>query len=114
MLLRLATTALCVTCVIFLATFKPVRVVVPVTGSPVEASMPVTVVDVSAGVPARELPALIRIRPGERVVAINDLPVAGNLEAGAEILGSGLKPGGFLDIAIAGVRAERRVLMLMH
>jgi hypothetical protein len=115
MLLRLLSTALCATCVVLLITDRPVRLVVPRQPSAsVEAPMPVSVVDIAAGMHRGDLPALIRIRPGERVIAINDQPVAGNLEAGAEIVWSGLKPGGFLDVAIAGGRAERRVLMLMH
>jgi hypothetical protein len=114
MLLRLLSTALCAICVVLLATSKPVRVVMLPQHAPLDASTPVSVVDVAAGVPARDLPALIRLRHGERVIAINDRPIAGNLEAGGEIASSGLAPGGFLDVAIAGGRAERRVLMLMH
>ena len=78
------------------------------------ASVVPTIVDVAAGVPAGELSSLIRLAPGERVVAVDDHPVATDLEAGAAIVDREASPGTFVDLEVAGAAGHRRVLVLLH
>ena len=123
LLLRLLTTGVCVACAVMLATFQPVRIVVgPSAVAPAPAPSAAAfrdraprlgVVDVAAGVAPSELASLVRLRPGERISAINDQPVDEDLDAGV-LFGSMARPGGFLDLTISSAAIERRVLVLMH
>src|SRR5215203_406557 len=58
----------------------PAAILVPAAPSPA-----ITVIDVARGVPAATVLELIRLAPGERVIAVDDVPVANNLAAGAAL-----------------------------
>jgi hypothetical protein len=75
---------------------------------------PVTVVDVARGVDAGTLASLVRLRAGERVVAIDDQKVANDFAAGAAISAHDLGSGKYLDLTVDGAAGARRVLVLMH
>jgi len=87
---------------------EPTRVVSPVR---TEA---VSVVDVAHGVDAGALGSLVRLRADERVVAVDDQPVANDLAAGALIAARGLGSGKYVDLTIGGATGRRRILVLMH
>src|SRR5688572_357435 len=74
----------------------------------------VTVVDVAHGVEPSDLSALVRLAHDERVIAVDDKPVANDLAAGAAIAERDLVSGNFLDLTVGGARGNRRVLVLMH
>jgi S1-C subfamily serine protease len=74
----------------------------------------ITVVDVAHGVDAAALGSLVRLRADERVVAVDDRPVANDLAAGAAIATRALGTGTYLDLTVAGASGRRRVLVLMH
>ena len=74
----------------------------------------VSVVDVAYGVDASQLSALVRLATDERVIAVDDRPVANDLAAGAAIAERGLGTGKYLDLTVGGARGKRRVLVLMH
>ena len=74
----------------------------------------VSVVDIAHGVSPSELSALVRLATDERVIAVDDRPVANDLAAGAAIAERGLGAGKFLDLTVGGARGSRRVLVLMH
>lgn len=71
-----------------------------------------TIIDVAPGLSSTQLAQLVRLAPDERVTAVDDHPVTGNLDAGT-VLG---EPGSrrFVDLAIASRSGERRVLVLVH
>ena len=73
-----------------------------------------TIVDVAPNVSASLLPSLIQLREGERVVAINDTRVASDLEAGSKLASLWLGPQRYIDLEVAGLHGERRVLVLLH
>jgi hypothetical protein len=134
LLVRLLTTALCVTCVVLIATFPPMRSVVspaaapPIArpalpSGPVPAAVPapgdrgaprLSVIDVAEGIAPSQLAALIPLRPDEHVTAVNDRAVTGDLEAGAVIAARAPLRGGFVDLTVSTPRGERRVLILLH
>lgn len=115
LLLRLLTTALCATCVVLLATFQPIRVEVDSPPGMVRGrGPPVNVVDVAAGVAPSELAALVPLRPGEHVTAVNDRAPVSDLDAGSLIASLAPRPGGFVDVTVSSATTERRVLMLLH
>jgi hypothetical protein len=74
---------------------------------------PVNVLDVAPGVPPAQVAALIQLRPGEHVSAVNDRVPASDLEVGA-LIASLPRPGEFLDLTVASPAGERRVLVLLH
>ncbi|MEO7729616.1 MAG: hypothetical protein ABIY55_01485 [Kofleriaceae bacterium] len=117
MLFRVLTTGLCAACVFLLATFPPVRVVVvqPASIRPahVDRSPGLSVVDVAAGVAPASIPALVRLAPGEWIQAIDDQRPYDDFEAD-ELIRAGARPGGFLDLTVAGRAIDRRVLLLIH
>lgn len=78
------------------------------------APVPVSVVDVARGVAPTELVALIRLRAGERVVAVDETPVASELMAGALIASLPRGSGSYVDLTVAGRDGDRRVLVLLH
>ena len=98
---------------------------------PLRASA-VNVIDVAAAAATPELVAqLIRVGEGERVTAIDDHPVASDLEAGASIAArfqrevadlrvpltyprGPLTRGDYLDVTIERAGGSRRVLVLLH
>jgi hypothetical protein len=74
----------------------------------------VTVVDVAHGVSPAQIIDLLHLRSGERVVAIDDLEVGSDLEAGAVIAGRGTKTREFVDLTIDSGSTTRRILVLQH
>ncbi len=111
-------------CVLLLAQRSPERVWIEHEREPVAArpavAMP-TIIDVASGLPgmpgmplmnAHQIAQLVRLGPGERVTSVDDQPVAGNLDAGTAIGEPAARH--FLDLAVAGPRGERRVLVLFH
>jgi hypothetical protein len=74
----------------------------------------VTVVDVAYGVSPAQIVDLLRLGSGERVVAVDDLEVGSDLEAGAVIAGRGLGTREFVDLTIARGDTTRRLLVLQH
>lgn len=79
-----------------------------------QAASDVTVVDVARGVTPGMLPSLVKIGHDERVVAVDDMPVASDIEAGAAIAYKGLGASTYLDLTVGGARGQRRVLVLLH
>jgi hypothetical protein len=73
-----------------------------------------TIVDVAPGVSASQLAGLLRLSPDERVVTIDDVPVAGTLDAGVALASVELRPGRYLDVGVKSEWSERRVLVLLH
>lgn len=73
-----------------------------------------TIIDVAHGVSAPQITQLVRLDPDEHVVAVDDRPVVGDLDAGAMIAANDLSKR-YLDLTIGGgVSGERRVLVLLH
>ncbi len=75
---------------------------------------PATVVDM-AGIPAKDVPAYVRVYPGERIESVNDRPVSNDLVAGV-VIADAARPGGYIDVSLvnAGRESTRRVLILVH
>jgi hypothetical protein len=73
-----------------------------------------TIVDVATGVNAAQLAALLHLLPDERVVSIDDVPVAGTLDAGVALAGVELRRGRYVDLGVKSDWGERRVLVLLH
>ena len=73
-----------------------------------------TVIDVAPNVDATMLTSLIQIHDDERVIAINDTPVANDLDGG-RMLGT-LRFGAqrYIDVQVRGPSGERRLLVLLH
>jgi len=73
-----------------------------------------TLVDVAAGVQAAQLGALVHLDGGEHVIAIDDRPMTGDLDAGAVLAQLTSRPA-FVDLEIAGGHSgQRRVVLLLH
>ena len=60
-----------------------------------DGTLPPTIVDVSPLVAQNQVLSLVRVQPGERVVAVD-------------------APQRYVDVTVAGPFGERRVLMLLH
>jgi hypothetical protein len=74
-----------------------------------------TIIDVAPGVRASDVPSLIRLAPGERVVAVDDRRVDGDLAAGVAIANRVPASGAFVDLDVEGTGGtHRRVLVLLH
>ena len=73
-----------------------------------------TVVDVARGVEVSMLARLVQIGEDERIVAIDDQPVANDIAAGAAIAQRTLGANTYLDLTVGSARGKRRVLVLMH
>ena len=84
------------------------------THAPTWESLRPTIVDVAPLVAPGELAKLVRLSPGEHVIAIDDARVAGDLEAGALLAKVDLAPKHYVDLTVAGPLGERRVLVLLH
>src|SRR5262245_11409702 len=78
--------------------------------SPVNAS----IIDVARSVRADQLPAVVRLGPGERVVAVDGEPVADDLAAGAALASHAVAARTYIDLELAGPGGSRRVLVLLH
>ena len=93
---------------------NPVRIereLVPVLQAPPPAA---TIIDVAPGLTAGEIVKLVRLAPGEHVVAFDDQPVTDDLDAGSIMRATEARSGRFLDLTVDGSRGERRVLVLLH
>lgn len=87
------------------------REIVQVPGP--RAAPSATIIDVAPGLPADQIAPLIKLDTNERIVAVDDHPVASDLAAGTVLVASA---GGrrYVDLTIAGFSGERRVLVLVH
>ena len=115
-------------CCLLLAMRPPIAVVVQAPGpfvrsSPRDAARcppPVlvesgpTILDVAPGVTPSQLAGLIVLAAGERIVAIDDVPVSGSLAAGVALAAIDLQSRRYLDLAVAGEHGTRRLLVLQH
>jgi hypothetical protein len=119
MVFRLLMLGACVACVVFVATFEPVRIEVmapPEASTPAPAGSTLSVVDIAAGVAPSSILSLIKLDRHERITAINDRDTADDYEADTAIT-AWARPGGYLDIAVTGGApgaTDRRVLVLVH
>src|SRR5688572_18017889 len=115
MVSRLLTIGLCATCVALLARSPRVHVeVVQVPVARAERVAPsLSVVDVAAEVAPSSIPALMRLGRGEWIRAINDQRPDDDVQA-EHWISAAARPGGFLDLTIAGDAGDRRVLLLIH
>lgn len=73
-----------------------------------------TIVDVAPGVTAAQLASAIRLAPGEHIVAVDDVAVAGDVGAGVLLAARELRSNQFIDFTVVGPAGERRVLALLH
>lgn len=74
----------------------------------------VTIVDVAPGVAPRDVGALVRLAPGERVTSVGDREVAGTLAAGTAIGVAVQRGRQFVDLTVEDDAGSRRVLLLLH
>jgi hypothetical protein len=72
------------------------------------------IVDVAPGIAGVQLDSLVRLAPGEHVVAVDEHAVSGDFEAGALLASLDARAGKYIDLTVAGGTAERRVLLLLH
>jgi len=86
----------------------------PARPAPAITTSGATVVDVARGVDAGTLASIVRLAADERVIAVDDQPVANDFAAGAAISDRSLASGTYLDLTVASVRGKRRVLVLLH
>jgi hypothetical protein len=89
--------------------FAPAPVVVHAPAPPSAA-----IVDVAPGIAAAQLGPLVRLAPGEHVVAVGEHAVSGDLEAGAVLAAMEARSGSYVDLTVAGAIGSRRVLVLLH
>ncbi|MBA3463318.1 MAG: hypothetical protein H0T46_25405 [Deltaproteobacteria bacterium] len=118
-LFRSLTIGLLGACVMFLVRLEPTRPApvptIAMTESPPVPTAAATIVDVAPGVRGAEVTALIRLLPGERVVAVDDRRVETDLAAGAAISNRVNGAGGYVDLDIqTSDGLHRRVLVLLH
>jgi hypothetical protein len=73
-----------------------------------------TIIDVAPLMAQGEVAKLVRLAPGEHVIAVGDAHVAGDVEAGAVLATVDQRPGRYVDLTVAGPLGERRVLVLLH
>ena len=73
-----------------------------------------TVIDVAPNVDATMLTSLVQLHDDERVIAINDVRVANDLDAGRMLASLWLQPQRYIDLQIGGRGGERRMLVLLH
>ncbi len=113
LLFRSLTTGLLGACVLLLVRLQPPKL----ASAPAPVPRPMlsaTIVDVSPAIRAAALSTLVRLSPGEHVVAIDDQSVANDLVAGTVIGDRALVSGQFLDLTVSSASSSRRVLLLMH
>jgi S1-C subfamily serine protease len=74
-----------------------------------------TIIDVASGVDPASVAGLVHLEADEHVVAVNDVPVSNDLDAGAAIASRRMLIGGrYVDLEVAGGAGSRRVLVLLH
>ena len=116
MVFRLLTLGLCVACVVFVATFDPVRVerIQAVAAPPPAApERQLHGVDISASVAPSAIPALIGLARREWVKSVNDRETSDDYDA-QRTMQALAHPGAYLDLTIGGDAPDRRVLVLVH
>jgi hypothetical protein len=120
-LFRSLTIGLLGACVMFLVKLAPTRpapiatIAMTESAPPVAVTAAATIVDVAGGVRGAEVSSLIRLSPGERVVAVDDRRVDTDLAAGAAISNRVNGSGGYVDLDIQTPDGpHRRVLVLLH
>lgn len=101
-------------CFWMLATRPTVIVAAPEPRADVVHEEAPTILDVSPAVTRDQLPALVHLRDGEHVVAIDDTPVASDLDAGRMLAMVDRASQRFVELGVAGPRGSRRILMLLH
>lgn len=70
------------------------------------------IIDVAPGV--QDVTSVVRLAPGERVIAVDGRPVESELVAGAAIAGLPRGRGRYIDLTVAASGELRRVLVVMH
>jgi hypothetical protein len=103
-------------CILLLAMRPPTRLRIEHDRTVIYRPSPpvATLVDVANGVPLAQLASLVRLGGGERVIAVDDRAVTGDLAAGAALATLEARPR-FVDLTVAGGHAgERRVVLLLH
>ncbi|CAN5877983.1 hypothetical protein BH11MYX3_BH11MYX3_37200 [soil metagenome] len=117
-LFRSLTIGLLGACMMLLVRIEPARLQVQPTSSPEPQPQVVanaSIVDVAPGLRGAEVSSLIRLAPGERVIAVDDRPVDSDLAAGAAIAMRAPGSGGYVDLEVERPDGlHRRVLVLMH
>ena len=73
-----------------------------------------TLIDVAPGVSASQLASAIRLLPGEHIIAVDDVSVSGDVDAGLALASRALHSREFIDFTVFGPAGERRVLALLH
>jgi hypothetical protein len=115
LLFRSITVGLLAACVYLLADLPAVHThtvrTVQVSPPPVRLNQ-VTVVDVARGVEALNIHALLSLKPGEWITAINDRRIAG-VEAVSEIVATVHGGAQYLDLTVTSADS-RRILVLLH
>ena len=119
LLFRSLTVGLLGACLLLLLRIEPRPAVVLREGANTaaeleHASTAPTVVDVAAGIQVAAIPSLIRLAPGERVIAVDDRPVDSDLAAGAAITARTATASSFVDLTVERAGTHRRVLVLLH
>ncbi len=117
-LFRSLTIGLLGACVMLMVRIEPARGPVQPTSMPdplPPQAATAAIVDVAPGLRPSEVPALIRLASGERVISVDDHPVDSDLAAGAAIAMRAPSGGGYLDLEVERPDGlHRRVLVLMH
>ena len=104
-------------CFLLLVTkrYEVVRARAPAPRPAYVVSVPAaTIVDVASGVPASQLAALVHLAPYEHVIAVDDHPVVGDLDAGSMIASRETRWRTYFDLTVATPAGNRRVLVLLH
>ncbi len=117
MLYRSLTTGLLAACLILLARrSEPVVIKVarpqPVLRPPLRLPQALSVIDVAPGLHGGELARLVHLAPDERILEVNDKPMADELEAGAAI--GWPTTTSYVDLTVGGRGLSRRVLLILH
>lgn len=87
------------------------RELVPVLQAPPPTA---TIIDVAPGLTAIEVARLVHLQGDEHVVAVDDRPVSGDLDAGSVIATIEPRSNRFVDLTVASATGARRILVLMH
>jgi hypothetical protein len=89
--------------------------------APAPAPAAATIVDVAPGVSGAQIPALLHLKPDERIVAFYDTPISSEqlayswIGANWDILNEyPCNHRSYVDLTVAGPDGERRVLVLIH
>ena len=103
-------------CFLLLATHSTtVRVEHEIERVPVMQPRPpaaATIIDVAHGMAPAQVIGLIRVEPNEHIIAVDDHPMANDIEVGSAIASTHDKQ--YLDLTVASVIGERRILVLLH